>query len=621
MRFWFRVAAFVLLLASLGTIAFWFYFHGLEEDHPKALPLGDDEREIVWLDLAINAPAWEQFVAALQHAAQTLQGEFPGLSVTEARGAEPDQARAVPEVVLSRPGSPSLRFRWYKITSDLRANAWVAALMERPNPPLAIIGGSSTYRARDLAWQLNEKGNALPAERRPILLLTTATADRVPGVPPEGGRRSGRISDTPITEPHGPTKDETVISTNVADLLVTGTQTDAATPWALALHSYRLLGREPEKDEHLEPQNTPQVWLGDLYPGRTYRFGFTNLQMADAIVQFVWSQPDLRPEADPPHLIRWDDDPYSLDLYNGFRKALRHLVARQAAREILWNFDRLSGPFPGMTGGVFPVERAGLHASKFGQGGLSFPHPIAWSVGGFDHPNSYESGTVENLVQVLRTEPEQHRRFLLTITGQSQAARRFLRGLARLSPMTARRAVVVMGDALSFNTVYRDRRIFWSIQDLPYPVCFFCHYNPIDAAAGFRPQPEGRPVFTADHPRETSATATDEFLLDAHLVTQVVRAAWKADPVVNAGELGLRLGAAEVDGKPVFERNGQRRSGTGEFVVCLRPISEDGDAPRTASLSVWMRRLDDKGCPTWQKQGPDLIVSYDDQVLKGEPGK
>src|SRR5262245_1115957 len=37
----------------------------------------------------------------------------------------------------------------------------------------------------------------------------------------------------------------------------------------------------------------------DIYPGRSFRFCFTNAQMAQAVVAFVWSQPDLRPYGNP----------------------------------------------------------------------------------------------------------------------------------------------------------------------------------------------------------------------------------------------------------------------------------------------------------------------------------
>src|SRR5436190_1329205 len=72
-----------------------------------------------------------------------------------------------------------LVFRWYKLTSDWKARDWVEALLKRRPPPLAIIGGSSSDAARELAWQLRRQGAGLPETERPLLLLTTATADRV----------------------------------------------------------------------------------------------------------------------------------------------------------------------------------------------------------------------------------------------------------------------------------------------------------------------------------------------------------------------------------------------------------------------------------------------------------
>src|SRR5205085_3296861 len=97
---------------------------------------------------------------------------------------------------------------------------------------------------------------------------------------------------------------------------------------------------------------TGETPLMDVYPGRSFRFCFTNRQMAEAVVDFLWSQPDLRPHGDPrPALaavpqaaadpwgaaaqaaaqavecapeaaaLEWDDDPYSIDLSNQFQQA------------------------------------------------------------------------------------------------------------------------------------------------------------------------------------------------------------------------------------------------------------------------------------------------------------
>src|SRR5207244_7281810 len=59
-----------------------------------------------------------------------------------------------------------------------------------------------------------------------------------------------------------------------------------------------------------------------IYAGRSFRFCFTNQQMARAVIDFVWSQDDLRPDAEPIYLTCWEDDPYSTDLFNRFQQVL-----------------------------------------------------------------------------------------------------------------------------------------------------------------------------------------------------------------------------------------------------------------------------------------------------------
>src|SRR5207253_6398146 len=76
----------------------------------------------------------------------------------------------------------------------------------------------------------------------------------------------------------------------------------------------------------------------------------------------------------------------------------------------------------------------------------------------------------------------------------SQPARRFLRALLRRDPVESRRFVVATGDAIAFNTVYQDRNIAWSIQDLPFALVFFCHRNPTDPKAGFPIDGKVRPA-------------------------------------------------------------------------------------------------------------------------------
>ena len=153
----------------------------------------------------------------------------------------------------------------------------------------------------------------------------------------------------------------------------------------------------------------------DLYPGRSFRFCFTNEQMAQAVVDFLWSRPNLRPngypvpalyaiglaatdpiaaaaritsqvDVNPPiaYALSWEDDPYSSDLANQFHAALHqpHLPP------------------------VLMKDRIG----------------IPFSVGDVYRPNSWEAQAADRLLQELRTAPLE-RRILVLPAGAAQARR------------------------------------------------------------------------------------------------------------------------------------------------------------------------------------------------------
>ena len=450
------------------------------QPRPAPSPVEQGDREIVWLYTATNASSWERFVAAVRRAAPRLQDDHPGIQPQIGDAAFPKQTTAVPEVSLALPGlGPRLVFRWYKLTSDWKTGDWVEALLKRRPPPLAIIGGSSSDAARELAWQLKKRSGDIPESERPLLLLTTATADRV-------------------TNPEDPSDSEAVDLTRV-------------------------------------------------YPDRTFRYCFSNKQMAAAVMRFLWSQDDLRPDANPAHMVQWDDDSYSHDLTDGFLESLPSTA------------------------------------------GLPNPKRIASSVGSFLTPNRYEAEAVDQVLQDLEQAGDHQRRPLLVVTGQSAPSRRFLRELARTSPAQARRLVVATGDAVSFNIVYRDRRVTWPIQDLPFPFVFFCHFNPIDADAGFKPEDEA----AGENDRGPSATGTEDVLLNGAIIETLVQALDRGGkPAGDAGELSGRL--AEIrhrrglfgydpEGVPLFGPDGNRRAGAGENIVCLRPRFQ-GAAPNASGL-------------------------------------
>ena len=416
------------------------------QPRPVAAAVGDGDREIVWLFTTTNATSWERFVAAVRRAATRLHDQQPGLELQIGDAAFPKQTTAIPEVALAWPGQHRrLVFRWYKLTSDWKTRDWVEALLKRRPPPLAIIGGSSSDAARELAWQLQQQSADMAPADKPLLLLTTATADRV-------------------TIPEA-------------------------------------------------PQESRSVDLTRVYPDRTFRYCFTNKQMADAVMGFLWNQDAVRPDVNPVHMVQWDDDSYSRDLTDGFRESL-------------------------------PAAA-----------GLPNPKRIASSVGSFLTPNRFEADVVGQVLQDLESKRPPQTRPLLIVTGQSSPSHRFLRELARTAPAQARRLVVATGDAVSFNIVYRDRRVMWPIQDLPFPFIFFCHFNPIDADAGFRPEGEG------EGDRDSSATGTEDILLNSAIVETLVQALERdGKPAADAAELAARLARCAAQARPFRLRPRGRRA-------------------------------------------------------------
>ena len=435
--------------------------------------------------------------------------------------------------------------------------------MRRKPAPLAVVGGNTSDAALDLAGYLRKATAALPEAERPLLLLTSATADLVPG------------------------------------------QSEYAS------------GADP---------NAPQPELGDLYNGRTFRFCFTNRQMAAAVTQFVWQRDDLRPDSDPVHVVRWNDDTYSRDLWHGFLSALQNLAASEAVADWVWATGGIAnGGLSGLTSGGFPVRRAGLEGSGFRMVQPPTPQLIDSSVGTFLTPNRFEEQAARNLLDLAMAQPQ--RRPLLVVTGQANPSRRFLRALARMAPDYARRFVVVTGGAVSFNTIYRDRQVAWPVQDLPFPLVFFCHNDPVDPDAGFRFRREN-----AD-PDEvgTSTTGTDEVLLNGDIVESLAQSFCRegtfaptrvASPICcsrsdcsTAGSASTRR--VKTAGRRLFlESNyrgrGNRHTGTGEHVVCLLPRIEGGRVLPQATIEVWTRHSDRTTGPIWERHGEPLEVSYDD---------
>lgn len=487
MNWLFRPSLLVVVSAALtllaGAVVFWPDLDRTRDGTvtPRPVPAGD--QEIVWLNAATSAVSWERFVTGVRR----VQRDCPHYALQiDDTNAFPPQTAAVPELVLRRPDALGrLWIRWYKLSANARIEQWVNALARREKPPLAIIGGGSSDRARDLAEKLGSLTPQL-GDATPLLLITTATADEV------------------------------------------------------------AAGDDPARS----------IPLHALHPEKTFRFCFTNQQMAEAVTDFIWGFPELRPDAEPAYLVAWRDDPYSEDLADRFRGVLwsesyrsglqTQRLARQAARFVGWGLSLDAGGAGGVLG------RLPLHRDELTPPGPFWRARIPYSVGGFMQPNRPEAEAAEMLMDELQQHPAQQRP-LLVLPAAAQPARRFLRGLMQVAPALAERFVVVTGDSIDFNTLCRDRQLSWPIQDLPYALVVFCHYSPVDPDA-----------FQPDRP-----TGTEDLLLYADIISSVCAASWQRGTLLtSATDLAGQLRTSTI---VRFDEEGNRARGTGEYVLHLQP--------------------------------------------------
>jgi hypothetical protein len=292
-----------------------------------------------------------------------------------------------------------------------------------------------------------------------------------------------------------------------------------------------------------------------MYPDRTFRGCFTDTAMAQAVIDFVWGQDDLRPTGKDKlqaYVIAWEDDPYSLDLAEQFGKELR--------------------------------ER------KFG--GLSVATTkdrIGYSVATFTEPNPAEREVLGRDLADLASHPDD--RSLLVLPAVTQPARRTLRALAADSPLIGKKQLVaVTGDGVSFNTVYRDWDVAWPVQELSIPLVFFAHQDPV------RWDPPEAPV---DATSLRQPTATDDVLLFADMIQVAAKALYLGERVTDADKFGVKLRAVSLrpGDPPFYGPDGERQTGRGEYVVVVRPrFVDDKRVAKEADLEVFTRKAG-----TWER--------------------
>jgi hypothetical protein len=196
--------------------------------------------------------------------------------------------------------------------------------------------------------------------------------------------------------------------------------------------------------------------------------------------------------------------------------------------------------------------------------------------------------------------------------------RRVLINLRQRSPNDARNLVVINGDAISFNSVYRDRDVVWSILDLPYSLLFFAHRNPIDESAGFTWDRKERANGGDEFPQRTT-TGTHDILLYRDIFEAILYAAFDKERLLSDPlEVRQRLTAtawhdpsdkgserARVCNRQVhsfdpappalFDAAGNRQSHTGEHIVWLKPHFTNDRVDLTSKISVWSLQSEQAG--------------------------
>ncbi len=504
MRRWWPVVT--LIVVAVGIVLF-----GLERwrgaEVAKPLPVPGGDHEVAWLHIPTSGESWENFVWGMKRAEMTSSGAPTGLRVDDS-AAFPDRTTAVPEIVVSRNGFVGkLRVRWYKVTNYAPTDAWVKALAARNPAPLAIIGGWSSDRARELAEAMTATN--WPGEK-PLLLLSTATADSV----------------------------------------------------------------YPDEENYSPDYQPPK--LITLYE-RSYRFCFTNRQMAEAVTDFVLTDPALRPgpavlpglravpgaagggwamlpwlaelRAEAPGVpalpdshasapgigafaVAWKDDPYSLDLAQQFREVL----AAQGTRS---GRPRLS------------VEST----------------IIPFSTGRFARPNPYEAQVVDH---ILANMPRRGERTILVIPTVTAPARRVLGSLAQGSPGSARRLVAVTGDGIPVNALFRDGEFAWPVRSIPIPLALFTHTDPFDWDEVGEPRAPGG--YELNPPQKTAVkNSTEDIQLFTLMTAVLTRGAFPDGTDRVADGPDALVGRFRNLSPAFFDPSGNRLTGSGEHVVVLRP--------------------------------------------------
>jgi hypothetical protein len=346
--------------------------------------------------------------------------------------------------------------------------------------------------------------------------------------------------------------------------------------------------------------------LMDVYQGRSYRFCFTNNRMAEAVVEFLAQQPQVWPR--PGGVWAAPAGAAGAGAAGPFAAlaplGAAGLLAPAALYAVAWADDRYSLDLADRFAQVFVDRLPGSHVTI---------NSVPYGVGLADQPNPSEAEAADRLLaeQFL----QRGQRQTLALPTATTHARRFLRTLARQAPLEVRNLVVLTGDSIGFDSLFRDRVTAWNVQDVPASLVCFSHRDPVDLSAGFRPAPAGG--------GPTAATGTHDLLLYRDILEGVTLACSDDRAFVHAGEAfhhnvaDLRWLKSHVTRDPadrnLFAADGNRHDRTGERILWLRPAFDGTRVLPQAELTVWWIPRDVGS--DW-RVARDLVVPYN-----GAPGR
>jgi hypothetical protein len=356
-------------------------------------------------------------------------------------------------------------------------------------------------------------------------------------------------------------------------------------------------------------ETTNEKWplLIDIYKGRSFRFSFTNTRMAKVVLEFIRTQDKYAPDQDKP----W---PHAAPALESAAGAVLGAAGQAAYEDLMttqfynlkWDDDSFSADLSDRFGLLFEENWPRSHSSGY---------RIEYSAGDFYQPNPREAFVVGQIMPELRAARE--RRQLMLLPCNAERARRLLRTLLRRAPPQDWHNLVVMtGDSLNFNTIFRDRDVAWNIQDLPVPLVLFSHRNPVSEEVGFKVTPDGSPA--------PGATGTEDLLLYRDILESLLVTAYQGNQLTpSAEELQSRLKQLRWHNDRVLAPrpgdtamllfnpvDGNRNDGTGEHVIVLRPDPDDRGVYAQATITVWHIQGDPSRFDSWSRVRT-LVVSYD----------